>query len=166
MCWCLPLGYHNDLENQDPNFSQHYYGMAKSHINIVGDVVDLEVTISKAMEDVNKDEANLEMTTTIAKDVSGDETNLEVHVAIAKDVSTVDYRLDCLNDNRVGDDLKGNDEHTPRTKKRDYNKKWQQRAKTRTTKLCAQEEVRSTKVKTSFLTHMESISPQQIAYNC
>jgi hypothetical protein len=28
--------------------------------------------------------------------------------------------LDCLNDNRVGDDLEGNDECTPRTKRKDY----------------------------------------------
>ncbi len=153
------------MENQDPNFSQHDYGVAKSHINIVGDAVDHEVTISKAMEYVNKDEANLEVIKTIAKDVSGDETNLEVLVAIVEDVSRVDYMLICLNDNQVGDDLKGNDEHISRTKKKDYKQKWQHQVRTCMEKLCAQEEVCSIEIKTNFLTHMESISPQQIAYN-
>jgi hypothetical protein len=74
--------------------------VAKSQINVAGDAINLEVT------------------TTTAKDVNGDEVNLEVIATIAKDVSEVDYVLDCLNDNRVGDDLKGNDECIPRTKGR------------------------------------------------
>ncbi len=91
--------------------------MAESHINIVGNETNLEMIATKATEDVSGDEANLEMTIATFEVVSGDEANLEVLAIIAKDVSKIDCVLDCLNDNQVGDDLEGNDEHNPRTKK-------------------------------------------------
>lgn len=78
------------MENQDSNFNQHDYGVVKSHINIVGNEANLEVTAIEATKNVSGNEANLEMTVAIVEDVSGDEANLEVLAIIAEDVSGVD----------------------------------------------------------------------------